>query len=37
VGNLRPLLNERAFSADEIIDAHAAVEAGALGKVVINL
>jgi NADPH:quinone reductase len=37
VGKLRPLLNERAFSADEIIDAHAAVEAGALGKVVINL
>jgi NADPH:quinone reductase len=36
-GQLRPLLNERAFSADEIADAYGAVEAGALGKAVISL
>lgn len=35
-GKLRPLLNERSFSTDEIAAAHAAVEAGALGKVVVT-
>jgi NADPH:quinone reductase len=36
-GKLRPLLNERAFSAGEIAEAHSAVGAGALGKAVITL
>jgi NADPH2:quinone reductase len=35
-GKLRPLLNERRFSLDEIADAFAEVEAGTLGKVVIE-
>jgi NADPH:quinone reductase len=36
-GKLRPLLNERVFSAGDIVEAYAAVEAGGLGKVVISL
>jgi len=36
-GKLRPLANETRFSASEIETAHALVEAGALGKVVIEL
>ncbi len=36
-GKLRPLLNERQFSIAEIDAAHALVESGALGKVVIEL
>jgi NADPH:quinone reductase len=36
-GKLRPLLNQRHFSIDEIGAAHALVEAGALGKVVVEL
>ncbi len=36
-GKLRPLLNEQRFSTGEIGDAHASVEAGALGKVVVEL
>ena len=35
-GKLRPLLNERRFSLDEIAGAFAEVEAGTLGKVVIE-
>jgi NADPH:quinone reductase len=35
-GKLRPLLNQRTFSADEIAQAHSLVETGALGKVVIG-
>jgi NADPH:quinone reductase-like Zn-dependent oxidoreductase len=36
-GKLRPLVNERRFSAAEIEAAHALVEAGAVGKVVVEL
>jgi len=36
-GKLKPLLNETRFSASDIEAAHALVEAGALGKVVIEL
>jgi NADPH:quinone reductase len=36
-GKLRPLLNQRHFSIDEIGAAHALVEAGAVGKVVVEL
>jgi NADPH:quinone reductase-like Zn-dependent oxidoreductase len=36
-GRLRPLLNERVFSVHEIADAHALVESGSLGKVVVDL
>ena len=36
-GKLKPLLNERRFSAGEIGEAHALVEAGALGKVVVEI
>jgi NADPH:quinone reductase len=36
-GKLKPFLNDRSFSAGEIAEAHALVESGALGKVVINL
>jgi NADPH2:quinone reductase len=36
-GKLRPLMNEQRFSADEIGAAHAAVEAGVVGKVVVEL
>jgi NADPH2:quinone reductase len=36
-GKLRPLLNERHFSGEEIAAAHALVETGALGKVVVEL
>lgn len=36
-GKLRPLVNERRFSAAEIGAAHALVEAGAVGKVVVEL
>lgn len=36
-GKLKPLLNERTFSVDEIAEAHALVEAGALGKVVVDI
>jgi NADPH:quinone reductase len=35
-GRLRPLLNERRFSTSEIGAAHALVESGALGKVVVE-
>jgi NADPH:quinone reductase len=35
-GKLRPLMNERRFSVHEIGAAHALVEAGALGKVVVE-
>jgi NADPH2:quinone reductase len=35
-GKLKPLLNERRFSPADIADAHALVESGALGKVVIE-
>jgi NADPH:quinone reductase-like Zn-dependent oxidoreductase len=36
-GKLIPLLNERVYSVDDLADAHAAVAAGATGKVVIDL
>jgi NADPH:quinone reductase len=36
-GRLRPLLNERQFSIEEISAAHALVESGAMGKVVVEL
>src|SRR5215510_3180978 len=36
-GKLTPLLNERRFSTEDIEAAYVLVEAGALGKVVINL
>jgi NADPH:quinone reductase-like Zn-dependent oxidoreductase len=36
-GKLRPLLNERRFSTADIAAAHALVESGALGKVVVEL
>lgn len=36
-GKLWPLLNEQCFSVEEIDDAYALVETGALGKVVIDL
>jgi NADPH:quinone reductase-like Zn-dependent oxidoreductase len=36
-GKLRPLMNERQFVAADLGDAYAAVEAGALGKVVVEL
>lgn len=37
VGKLRPLLNEKRFSSNDIEAAHTLVQAGALGKVVIEL
>jgi NADPH:quinone reductase len=36
-GKLRPLMSERQFSIEEIGAAHALVESGALGKVVVEL
>jgi NADPH:quinone reductase-like Zn-dependent oxidoreductase len=36
-GKLKPLLNERRFSTQDIDAAHALVESGALGKVVVEL
>jgi NADPH2:quinone reductase len=36
-GRLRPLLNERRFSMKDVSAAHALVETGALGKVVVEL
>ena len=36
-GKLRPLMSEQRFSASEIESAHAAVEAGVVGKVVVQL
>ena len=36
-GKLKPLLNERRFSTGEIGEAHDLVEAGALGKVVVEI
>jgi len=36
-GKLKPLLNEKRFSTSEIEAAHALVESGAMGKVVIDL
>jgi len=36
-GKLKPLLNERQFSTAEIAAAHTLVEAGALGKVVVEI
>lgn len=36
-GKLRPLLNEQRFSIQDIAAAHALVESGALGKVVVEL
>jgi hypothetical protein len=36
-GKLKPLLNERAFSSQEIAAAHSLVESGALGKVVVDI
>ena len=35
-GKLKPLLNEQRFSLEDINAAHALVESGALGKVVIE-
>jgi NADPH:quinone reductase-like Zn-dependent oxidoreductase len=35
-GLLKPLLHQRSFTRDEIGEAHAAVEAGSLGKVVVE-
>ena len=35
-GKLRPILNEQRFTPSGIAAAHAVVEAGALGKVVIE-
>jgi NADPH:quinone reductase len=37
VGKLRPLLNDRRFGAGDLNAAHAVVESGALGKVVVEL
>jgi len=37
VGKLKPLLNDRTFSTTNIKGAHALVESGALGKVVVEL
>ena len=36
-GKLKPLVNERRFTAEDIAAAHALVESGALGKVVVDL
>jgi NADPH2:quinone reductase len=36
-GKLRPILNERRFSVEDIAAAHALVEAGSLGKVVVEI
>ena len=36
VGKLRPLLNDRRFAPADIVTAHALVESGALGKVVVE-
>jgi hypothetical protein len=36
-GKLRPLISTQQFSASEIDAAHALVETGALGKVVVDL
>jgi NADPH:quinone reductase-like Zn-dependent oxidoreductase len=36
-GKVRPLLNEQRFTGADIAAAHALVEAGALGKVVVEL
>jgi NADPH:quinone reductase len=36
-GKLKPLLNERRFSTADISQAHGLVEAGALGKVVVDI
>jgi NADPH:quinone reductase len=36
-GNLKPLLNEQRFSIEDLDGAHALVEAGVLGKVVVEL
>jgi NADPH2:quinone reductase len=36
-GKVRPLMNERRFSGGEIEEAFAAVEAGSLGKVVVEI
>ena len=36
-GKLRPLLSERRFSTAEIAEAHAVVEAGSTGKVVVEI
>jgi NADPH:quinone reductase-like Zn-dependent oxidoreductase len=36
-GKLKPVVNERRFCAEEIAAAHALVESGALGKVVVEL
>jgi NADPH:quinone reductase-like Zn-dependent oxidoreductase len=36
-GKLRPLLNEQLFTTADIAAAHAAVEAGSLGKVVVEI
>ena len=36
-GKLKPLLNERRFSTEDIAAAHAAVESGSTGKVVVEL
>jgi NADPH:quinone reductase len=35
-GKLKPLLNERRFSPQEIAEAHSLVESGSLGKVVVE-
>jgi NADPH:quinone reductase-like Zn-dependent oxidoreductase len=35
-GKLRPLLNEQRFSIKDVDAAHALVESGALGKVVVE-
>ena len=36
-GKLKPFLNEQHFTADQIEAAHALVESGPLGKVVVDL
>jgi hypothetical protein len=36
-GNLKPLLNDQLFSVADIDSAHALVESGAVGKVVVDL
>jgi len=36
-GKLRPLVNQRHFTSTDIDAAHALVESGALGKVVVEL
>jgi NADPH2:quinone reductase len=36
-GKLRVLMNDRCFSSEDIADAHATVESGATGKVVVQL